>query len=99
VKDQSNTSGFFDTFLVKLKEQSFIIILMLGGLYYQNTIFNEQLTRYKSLVDEKQEYIDRMVSEERDRLLQREKYLMEQRDLFVDELREELKQLRYAKKQ
>jgi len=72
---------------------------MLGGLYYQNTIFNEQLTRYKSLVDEKQEYIDRMVSEERDRLLQREKYLMEQRDLFVDELREELKQLRYAKKQ
>ena len=72
---------------------------MLGGLYYQNTIFNEQLTRYKSLVDEKQEYIDRMVSEERDRLLQREKYLMEQRDIFVDELREELKQLRYAKKQ
>ena len=33
------------TFLSKLKEQSFTIILMIAGLYYQNMIFNEQLER------------------------------------------------------
>jgi len=51
------SSGFVDTFLSKLKEQSFIIILMLGGLYYQNKVFDDQLDRYKQLVDEKQKYI------------------------------------------
>lgn len=60
-------------------------------------MFNEQLTRYKQLVDEKQQYIDNMVAQERDRLLIREKYLMEQRDKFVEELREEVKQIRYVK--
>jgi len=88
------SSGFVDTFLSKLKEQSFIIILMLGGLYYQNKVFDDQLDRYKQLVDEKQKYIDVMVSAERDRLLIREKYLMEQRDAFVIDMKEELKQER-----
>ena len=71
---------------------------MLGGLYYQNSIFSTQLVKYKELVDEKQEYIDKMVSEERDRLLVREKYLMEQRDRFVEDLKEEINQIKYVTK-
>lgn len=98
MKENNNPSGFFDIFLGKLKEQSFVIILMLGGLYYQNSIFSTQLVKYKELVDEKQEYIDKMVSEERDRLLVREKYLMEQRDRFVEDLKEEINQIKYVTK-
>ena len=32
-------TGFMDTFLYKLKEQSFVILLMLGVIYYQNNLF------------------------------------------------------------
>lgn len=91
--DKIETTGFFDTFLSKLKEQSFIIILMLGGLYYQNKMFEDQLSSYKKIVeekqkviDEKQTYVDKVVEEERQRLLKREEYLMSQRDKYVEDL-------------
>ncbi len=93
IKKVSNTGGFFDTFLSKLKEQSFIIILMLGGLYYQNKMFEDQLNSYKSIVDQKQtiidqkqSYADKIVEDERARLLEREKYLVEQRDKYVEHI-------------
>jgi hypothetical protein len=35
--------GFFDVFISKLKEQSFVIILMLGVIYYQNRLMNREL--------------------------------------------------------
>lgn len=79
------------TFLEKLKEQSFTIILMIGGLYYQNQIFQQQLERYDALVKEKQEYIDKIVDAERERMLQREQYLMNQRDEFIQLLKESIK--------
>jgi len=75
----------------KLKEQSFTIILMIGGLYYQNQIFQQQLTRYDSVVKEKQDYINKIVDAERQRMIEREKYLMEQRDEFVELLKENQK--------
>ena len=59
------------TFLGKLKEQSFTIILMIGGLYYQNQIFQQQLDRYDSIVTEKQEYINKIVDAERERMIER----------------------------
>lgn len=97
-KETSAVSGFFDTFLSKLKEQSFIILLMLGGLYYQNIMFEGQVESYKKIIDQKQEiidqkqkYVDEMVEEERQRLLEREKYLMEQRDKYVEDLIERSK--------
>lgn len=76
------------TFLGKLKEQSFTIILMIGGLYYQNQIFQQQLDRYDSIVTEKQEYINKIVDAERERMIEREKYLMTQRDQFIEMLKE-----------
>lgn len=82
----TNTSGFFDTFLSKLKEQSFVIILMLGGLYFQRQNYMEQLDRCKSQIDEKQAYIDKMVDAQITRMTDRERYLMEQRDRYVQDL-------------
>jgi hypothetical protein len=77
-----------NTFLDKLKEQSFTIILMIGGLYYQNQMFQQQLSRYDAIVKEKQEYINKIVDAERERMLAREQYLMKQRDEFVEMLKE-----------
>lgn len=72
------------TFLDKVKEQSFTIILMLAGLYYQNMIFNQELERYTELVNQKQIYIDKIVDDERQRFIAREQYLMKQRDEFIE---------------
>jgi hypothetical protein len=64
---------------------------MIGGLYYQNQIFQQQLDRYDSVVKEKQEYINTIVDAERERMIAREKYLMGQRDQFIDMLKENQK--------
>lgn len=77
------------TFLSKLKEQSFTIILMLAGLYYQNMIFKDELERYTNLVNQKQQYIDKIVEDERQRFIAREQYLMQQRDEFVELLKDD----------
>jgi hypothetical protein len=77
------------TFLSKLKEQSFTIILMLAGLYYQNMIFKDELERYTNLVNQKQQYIDKIVEDERQRFIAREQYLMQQRDEFIDMLKDD----------
>lgn len=39
----SPTTGFTDVFLSKLKEQSFVIILMLGVIYYQHRLMEERV--------------------------------------------------------
>jgi hypothetical protein len=61
---------------------------MIAGLYYQNMIFNEQLERYTTLVNQKQLYIDKIVEDERTRFIAREQYLMQQRDSFIEMLKE-----------
>ena len=81
-------STISSTFLDKLKEQSFTIILMIGGLYYQNQMFQQQLERYDANVKEKQEYIDKIVDAERERMIAREQYLINQRDEFIAILKE-----------
>jgi hypothetical protein len=85
-KENSNSSGFAEIFFSKLKEQSFTIILMVGMLIYQNKVFNDQLTRYEKIVSEKQQYIDKLVEEQRQRSVLREQYLIQQRDTYVDDL-------------
>jgi hypothetical protein len=74
------------TFIDKLKDQSFTIILMIGALYYQNQIFQQEIQRYDAVVKEKQEYINKVVDAERERMIDREKYLMAQRDGFIKQL-------------
>ena len=79
-------SNVTTTFLDKLKDQSFTIILMIGGLYYQNRIFESEIMRYDAVVKEKQEYINKIVDAERERMIAREQYLMNQRDEFIEML-------------
>lgn len=79
-------SNVTNTFLDKLKDQSFTIILMIGGLYYQNRIFESEIMRYDAVVKEKQEYINKIVDAERERMIAREQYLMNQRDEFIEML-------------
>jgi hypothetical protein len=82
----AETQNFTDAFLTKLKEQSFTIILLVGILYYQNVNFNSQLEEYKKMIDEKESLVLKLTNDERERLLERTKYLQEQRDKYVDEL-------------
>ena len=78
--------GVTDTFFSKLKEQSFTIILLVGILYYQNMNFKQQLDEYKKMIDEKESLVLKLTEDERARLLERTKYLQEQRDKYVEEL-------------
>jgi hypothetical protein len=79
-----------DTFIGKLKEQSFTIILLVGIMYYQNMLFTQQMNEYKKMIQQKEELILKLTEEERIRLIEREKYLIQQRDGFIQDLREEL---------
>jgi hypothetical protein len=51
-------------------------------------MFQQQLDRYDANVKEKQEYIDKIVDAERERMIAREQYLMKQRDEFIQMLKE-----------
>jgi len=75
-----------DTFFTKLKEQSFTIILLVGILYYQNVNFKSQIDEYKKMIDEKENLVLKLTEDERGRLLERTKYLQEQRDMYIEEL-------------
>jgi hypothetical protein len=59
---------------------------MVGMLIYQNKIYNEQVDRYEKIVTEKQQYIDKLIDEQRQRATLREQYLIQQRDAYVDDL-------------
>ena len=83
---EPNGNGITDTFFNKLKEQSFTIILLVGIMYYQNVTFNQQLTEYKKMIDEKETLVLQLTNDERERLLERTKYLIDQRDKYVNEL-------------
>ena len=76
----NQNSGFADTFLSKLKEQSFTIIILVGIMYYQNVVFTNQMNEYKKMINEKEQLILKLTDDERSRLIDREKYLIGQRD-------------------
>lgn len=78
--------GFTDVFLGKLKEQSFTIVLMVGILVYQTVNKNSEIERMQKQIDAKQEYIDKMVEDQRQRWQIREQYLIQQRDSYVEDL-------------
>jgi len=79
-------SSITDTFFNKLKEQSFTIILLVTMLWYQNNTYKTNLEDYKKMIREKDELILKMVDEERQRLIERNRFLMEQRDKYVEKL-------------
>jgi hypothetical protein len=75
-----------DTFFSKLKEQSFTIILLVVILWYQNNTYIKNLEEYKKMIDQKENLILKLTDDERNRLLERTQYLLEQRDKYVEEL-------------
>lgn len=83
----TNVNGFADTFLSKLKEQSFTIIILVGIMWYQNSMFTSEMAEYKKIIDEKEKLVLKLTDDERLRLIEREKYLLEQRDAFIDDLK------------
>jgi exosome complex RNA-binding protein Rrp4 len=84
-------SGFADTFLSKLKEQSFTIIVMVGIIWYQGRMMEERVGYWQRLYEEKEAYIEQTTKEDREDLLERIKYLQDQRDKYVEESLDELK--------
>jgi hypothetical protein len=88
---KSNTSGFFDVFISKLKEQSFIIILMLGVIYYQNGLMNERVSFWQNQFEKQQNEIELTTKEDKQILLKRVEYLQDQRDKYVEESLNDLK--------
>jgi hypothetical protein len=81
-----NPNNIADTFFGKLKEQSFTIILLVGILWYQNNTYKSNLEEYKAMIDQKENLILKLVDEERNRLIEKNQYLQEQRDKYVEDL-------------
>ena len=84
--NKSDSSGFFDIFLSKVKEQSFLIILMLGIIYYQHRMMEERVGFWQRQFEQEDLYIKQIEKERRDDLLQRNEYLQNQRDKYVEEI-------------
>lgn len=84
---EQKSNNYADVFLNKLKEQSFTIVLLIGIMYYQNSIFTSQMNEYKLMIKSKEDLILKLTDDERQRLIDREKYLIEQRDGFVEMLK------------
>jgi hypothetical protein len=90
-KDKTPISGFADVFLNKLKEQSFVIILMLGIIYYQHKMSVERVQFWQEQYEKQEEYIKQREKEDREDLLNRVDYLQKQRDIYADDAINELK--------
>jgi hypothetical protein len=84
-------SGFADTFLSKLKEQSFTIIVMVGIIWYQGRMMEERVSYWQKLYEEKEEYVKQTSKEEKQIMLDRINYLQEQRDKYAEDAIAELK--------
>jgi len=84
-ENKSNSqSGFFDVFVSKLKEQSFIIVLMLGVIYYQNRLMEERVTFWQSQFEKQQTEIEATNKQDKIILMERIKYLQDERDKYVE---------------
>lgn len=90
-ENTSPTSGFMDTFLSKLKEQSFTIIVMVGIIWYQGRMMEERVAYWQKLYEEKEAYIEQTTKEDKGIMLGRINYLQEQRDKYVEDAINELK--------
>ncbi len=87
---------FASTFFGRLKEQSFTILVMVCIVTYQHLMWEKDREEYKAVVQAHQAKYEQLVTEERQRLLAREQYLMQQRDQFIDHLKEQVAWTRAA---
>jgi exosome complex RNA-binding protein Rrp4 len=90
-ENTTSISGFADTFLSKLKEQSFTIIVMVGIIWYQGRLMEERVSYWQKLYQERESYIQQTTKEDREDAEVRLKYLQDQRDKYVEDAINELK--------
>jgi len=90
-KNNEGLSGFADTFLSKLKEQSFTIIIMVGIIWYQGKMMEERVAYWQKLYEDQKAYIEQTVKEDKAIMLNRINYLQDQRDKYVEAAIDELK--------
>ena len=86
-----NQNGFMDVFFSKLKEQSFTILIMVGIIWYQGKMMEERVAYWQKLYEEKESYIQTTTKEDKTILLERLKYLQDQRDKYVEDAINKLK--------
>ena len=86
-----NQNGFMDVFFGKLKEQSFTILIMVVVIWYQGRMMEERVAYWQKLYEEKELYIETATKEDKVILLDRIKYLQDQRDKYVEDAITELK--------
>jgi hypothetical protein len=91
MKQETPMSGFMDTFLVKLKEQSFTIVLMIGIIWYQGRMMEERVAYWQKLYEEQKAYILETTQDDKQILLDRIKYLQDRQDKYADDAINELK--------
>lgn len=89
VVDPSSKSSALNIFLDKLKEQSFTVVLMLGIVYYQHSAWQADKADLMKEIHAKDDRIMALIDREHDRLIEREKRLIEQRDEFIAVLKEQ----------
>jgi hypothetical protein len=87
-KLNSSPSSFLEVFLSKLKEQSFTIVLMLGVIYFQNKMFRERIIRHESIEAKQELLIEKINQEQKSQSYEREKYLIEQKDFYIQRILE-----------
>ena len=84
-------SGFTDTFLSKLKEQSFTIVLMVGIIWYQGKLMEERVNYWQKLYEDQKAYIAQTDKEDKQIMLDRIEYLQQQNDKYAEDVINELK--------
>ena len=90
-EDTTPSNGFVDTFMSKLKEQSFTILIMVGIIWYQGRMMEERVAYWQKLYEEKEAFIQQTTKEDKQILLDRIEYLQEQRDKYIEDAINELK--------
>jgi hypothetical protein len=83
--------GFTDTFVSKLKEQSFTILIMVGVIYYQHRLMEERVAYWQKQYEDQRSYIEKTVQADKVIMLDRIQYLQDQRDKYVEDAINELK--------
>ena len=83
--------GFTDTFVSKLKEQSFTILIMVGVIYYQHRLMEERVAYWQKQYEDQRSYIEKTVQDDKVIMQHRIQYLQDQRDKYVEDAINELK--------
>jgi hypothetical protein len=86
---QAGGASFVGVFFEKLKEQSFTIMLMCAVVYYQHHLWQTDKDALTKEVDQKEERILQLVEREHTHTLEREKLLQQQRDQFIESIKEQ----------